>query len=156
MLKVKILVSRNTLQLILQGLWFNFYEPGIPEHYLLRPCVAWSCLSLVPSFLTGERADFVLTADQPVANYWLNVNTAEDCDTSLIEGAAILRYEGAPESSEPFAPKPSDVEQASHSLTVSFCNTNKNSPFYIAFVNKLPFYEITAHRSASHDLLFKH
>lgn len=72
-------------------------------------------------FLTGERADFVLTADQPVANYWLHVNTAEDCGTSTIEGAAVLRYEGAPESSEPFAPKPSDVEQASHSLTVSLC-----------------------------------
>jgi hypothetical protein len=72
-------------------------------------------------FLTGERTDFVLTADQPVANYWLHVNTAEDCDSSTIEGAAILRYDGAPESSEPFAPKPSDVEQASHSLTVSCC-----------------------------------
>jgi hypothetical protein len=70
-------------------------------------------------FLPGERADFVLTADQPVANYWLHVNTAEGCDTSTLEGAAILRYDGAHESSEPFAPKPSDVEQTSHSLTVS-------------------------------------
>jgi hypothetical protein len=84
-------------------------------------CVAWSCLSLVPLFLAGERTDVVLTADQPVANYWLHVNTAEDCDSSTIEGAAILRYDGAPENSEPFAPKPSDVEQVSHSLTVSCC-----------------------------------
>jgi hypothetical protein len=101
----------------------------------------------------------VLTADQPVANYWLHVNTAEDCGTSTIEGAAILRYDGAPESSEPFAPKSSDVEQASHSLTVSSVtsyNTNKSSPFYIALVKKLPFDEFTIHRAACRDLLFKH
>lgn len=101
----------------------------------------------------------MLTADQPVANYWLHVNTAVDCDTSTIEGAAILRYDGAPESSEPFVTKPSDVEKASHSLTVSSVstyNTNKSSPFYIAFVKKLPCDEFTTHRAAYRELLFKH
>jgi hypothetical protein len=82
--------------------------------------VDWSCFSLVPMFLTGERTDFVLTADQPAANYWLHVSTAEECDTSAIQGAAILRYDGAPESLEPLALKASDVEQNSHSLTVGF------------------------------------
>ena len=67
----------------------------------------------------------MLAADQPVANYWLHVSTAEDCDISAIEGAAIVRYEGASESLEPTAPKASDVEQRSHSVTVSFCLLHK-------------------------------
>jgi hypothetical protein len=82
----------------------------------------------------------VLTADQPVANYWLHVKTAAGCHISTVEGAAIIRYDGAPESSEPFAPKPSDVEQTAHSLTVS-CRLRlqhkQQLAFYVEFVKKL-------------------
>jgi hypothetical protein len=64
--------------------------------------------------------DFVLTADQPVSTYWLHVSAAEDCDSSIIRGAAILRYEGAPEGSEPISPTESGLELGSGSSTVSF------------------------------------
>ena len=39
----------------------------------------------------GERVDFLLTADQPVANYWINVATP-----SGLNSPAILSYLGAP------------------------------------------------------------
>ncbi|PSN32868.1 hypothetical protein C0J52_23401 [Blattella germanica] len=64
-----------------------------------------------------ERADFVLTADQPVASYWLRVSTAEDCDSSVIKGTAILRYEGA-DVTEAILPASSDLEPEASSLTL--------------------------------------
>ncbi|XP_043260071.1 laccase-4-like [Colletes gigas] len=42
----------------------------------------------------GERADFVLKANKPVASYWMNVHTSKECGTSPINGAAILKYTG--------------------------------------------------------------
>lgn len=62
----------------------------------------------------------MLTADQPVASYWLSVVTAEDCDTSAIKGAAILRYEGAPEDSETIAQTAFDIQPGPSSSVVSF------------------------------------
>jgi hypothetical protein len=92
-----------------------------------------SCLSPASLFLAGERADFVLTADQPVSAYWLHAIPAEDCNSSVIKGAAILRYEGAPEGFEPISPTESGLELGSSSSTVSFIllqylclNTNKD------------------------------
>ncbi|KAJ9592226.1 hypothetical protein L9F63_001227, partial [Diploptera punctata] len=72
----------------------------------------------------GERVDFVLTADQPVSNYWLQVSTAEDCDSSVIKGSAILRYEGARDS-EPVLPTAPGSEPEPTSLTyyVKLLNT---------------------------------
>lgn len=69
----------------------------------------------------GERTDIVLTADQPVSTYWLHVSAAEDCDSSTIKGTAILRYEGAPEGSEPISSTESGLELGSGSST--FLNT---------------------------------
>jgi hypothetical protein len=62
----------------------------------------------------------VLTADQPLSTYWLHVRAAEDCDSSTIRGAALLRYEGAPEGAEPISPAESGLELGSGSSTVSF------------------------------------
>ena len=46
---------------------------------------------------TGERYDFVLTADQNIANYWLKLYTTDpSCPGDVREEFAILRYEGAP------------------------------------------------------------
>ncbi|XP_023707484.1 laccase-4 isoform X2 [Cryptotermes secundus] len=73
----------------------------------------------------GERTDFVLTADQPVSNYWLHVSAAEDCDSSTVRGAAILRYEGAPEGSEPISPTESSLELGSGSSTLLNTVTGK-------------------------------
>jgi hypothetical protein len=71
-------------------------------------------------FLAGERADFVLTADQPVSAYWLHVIAAEDCNSSTVKGAAILRYEGAPEGFEPISPTESGLKLGLSRSTVSF------------------------------------
>jgi hypothetical protein len=94
-----------------------------------------SCLSPASVFLAGERADFVLTADQPVSAYWLHVVAAEDCNSSAIKGAAILRYEGAPEGLDPISPTESGLKLGSSSSTVSFVllhylclSTNKDRP----------------------------
>jgi hypothetical protein len=70
-------------------------------------------------FLSGERADFVLTADQAVSAYWLHVSAAEDCSSLPINGSAILRYEGAPADSRPISPVESGLKLGSSSSTVS-------------------------------------
>jgi FtsP/CotA-like multicopper oxidase with cupredoxin domain len=69
--------------------------------------------------LAGERVDFVLTADQPAATYWLHVTSGEDCESLALQGAAILRYEGAPEGSGPAVPAAPNLDPESSSLTVS-------------------------------------
>ncbi|XP_072045930.1 uncharacterized protein [Amphiura filiformis] len=50
---------------------------------------------------TGERYDFVLTADQDIGNYWFRAQVASNrifyCRNGPQEELAILRYEGAPE-----------------------------------------------------------
>lgn len=45
----------------------------------------------------GERFDFVLNADQPVANYWFRVRGLMDCDERFTKAhqVAVLRYAGA-------------------------------------------------------------
>lgn len=60
-------------------------------HYI-EPVVVDSLVSYA-----GERFDFVVTADQPVANYWIRVKGLIDCDerNKKAHQAAILRYEGA-------------------------------------------------------------
>ena len=55
---------------------------------------------------SGERYDFVLTADQDVGNYWFRLFTTDPgCPRVVKEEFAILRYNGAPkeEPSEEFA-----------------------------------------------------
>ncbi len=65
--------------------------------------------------IVGERLDFVMTADQPVDNYWLRLFEAAvpsmctditDIKTRPhygVQAQAIIRYEGAPEA-EPSKP----------------------------------------------------
>ena len=45
---------------------------------------------------SGERFDFVLTADQKVGNYWVRVFTEAPACMGVPDEFAILRYEGAP------------------------------------------------------------
>ncbi|XP_033745541.1 laccase-like [Pecten maximus] len=54
----------------------------------------------VESFIihSGERFDFVLTADQPVGNYWIRAQSLEiEKDRLLHRADAILRYDNAQE-----------------------------------------------------------
>ncbi|XP_070173598.1 uncharacterized protein [Littorina saxatilis] len=50
------------------------------------------------NIFAGERYDFILTADQPVNNYWIKVRGLADCDEKFKHAKtnAILRYQGAP------------------------------------------------------------
>ena len=51
---------------------------------------------------SGERYDFVLTADQNVGNYWFRLFTTDPaCPGIVQEEFAILRYDGAPEEELP-------------------------------------------------------
>ncbi|KAJ7324013.1 Cupredoxin [Mycena albidolilacea] len=56
----------------------------------------------------GQRHSFVLTANQPVGNYWINAilsggNPAHNLNLNATLGRGILRYEGAPDA-EPTTP----------------------------------------------------
>ncbi|KAJ7694533.1 Cupredoxin [Mycena rosella] len=56
----------------------------------------------------GQRYSFVLTANQPVANYWINAilsggNPSHNANLNATLGRGILRYEGAPDA-EPTTP----------------------------------------------------
>lgn len=62
----------------------------------------------VIDMLAGQRYDVVLTADQPVGNYWINTilgggNPARNLNLNVTLGRGILRYEGA-DAAEPTAP----------------------------------------------------
>lgn len=95
---------------------------SIARHTLLvialdgHPITPREVTSLVMA--AGERADVVLMADQALGSYWLRVSTAEECDTSAIEGSAILRYDGAPESEEPVGADAPTVQADPSSLTL--------------------------------------
>ncbi|XP_066596702.1 uncharacterized protein [Prorops nasuta] len=43
---------------------------------------------------SGERLDFVLSADQPPGSYWIQVKALGECRTSELQQFAILRYSG--------------------------------------------------------------
>ncbi len=52
----------------------------------------------------GQRYDVLITADQPVANYWLNTTFSTGCGQSNNpRPAAIFSYSGAPTSTNPLA-----------------------------------------------------
>ena len=90
---------------------FRFINPGIMEcpiqisvdtHRLKMiasdgvPFIAKDVDSFV--IFAGERYDFVLHADQVVGNYWIRARGLNDCVGKKTHQAAILRYEGAPET----------------------------------------------------------
>lgn len=45
-------------------------------------------------FVLGERADFVLRADQPISSYYMRVVPADGCE-KVTEASAIIKYDGA-------------------------------------------------------------
>ncbi|XP_054001487.1 uncharacterized protein LOC128888550 [Hylaeus anthracinus] len=58
----------------------------------------------------GERADFILKANRPVASYWMKVHTSKECGISPINGAAILKYKGS-QTEDPLS-TPDVIDQA--------------------------------------------
>ncbi|KAK7098255.1 uncharacterized protein [Littorina saxatilis] len=75
-------VSVDSHQLLVVGVDGMPLEPRALDAFILHP---------------GERYDIVLTADKDVDNYWLRVIGLGDCAASKSNGAAIIRYHGAPE-----------------------------------------------------------
>ncbi|KAF7300190.1 Laccase 2 [Mycena kentingensis (nom. inval.)] len=60
------------------------------------------------NMLAGQRYDVVVTADQPVGNYWINTflgggDPARNPELNVTFGRGILHYEGAPDA-EPTGP----------------------------------------------------
>lgn len=48
------------------------------------------------SLFAGERYDFVITADQPVGAYWIQVRGLGECGTKRAMQLAVLRYARGP------------------------------------------------------------
>lgn len=46
--------------------------------------------------VTGERYDFVITADQPVGAYWVQLRGLGECGIRRVQQLAILRYARGP------------------------------------------------------------
>ena len=49
-----------------------------------------------PFNFTGERYDFVITADQPVGAYWIQLRGLGECGIKRSQQLAILRYARGP------------------------------------------------------------
>lgn len=47
-------------------------------------------------FIAGERYDFVISADQPVGAYWIQVRGLGECGNKRVQQLAILRYARGP------------------------------------------------------------
>lgn len=56
------------------------------------------------SLLTGERYDFVITADQPVGAYWIQLRGLGECGIKRAQQLGILRYARGPY--QPATPAP--------------------------------------------------
>lgn len=98
--------GRAAVFTVKQGKQYRYRTVGGMSSWALRVSVEGHNITLIaldghpiaPAAATafevnsGERADFVLTADQPVANYWINVATLTGHNSP-----AILHYEGAPD-----------------------------------------------------------
>lgn len=48
------------------------------------------------SFSIGERYDFVITADQPVGAYWIQLRGLGECGIKRAQQLGILRYARGP------------------------------------------------------------
>lgn len=44
----------------------------------------------------GERYDFVITADQPVGAYWIQLRGLGECGIRRVQQLAVLRYARGP------------------------------------------------------------
>ena len=58
------------------------------------------CLYIVDSVVidAGERFDFVIKANQEISSYWMRLHGLMDCRPKEVFQAAIIRYNGAPET----------------------------------------------------------
>lgn len=55
------------------------------------------CINVfVVVFSSGERYDFVITADQPVGAYWIQLRGLGECGIKRAQQLAILRYARGP------------------------------------------------------------
>ena len=52
--------------------------------------------SFVLCIFSGERYDFVITADQPVGAYWIQLRGLGECGIKRAQQLAILRYARGP------------------------------------------------------------
>lgn len=52
--------------------------------------------SFLSNFRTGERYDFVITADQPVGAYWIQLRGLGECGIRRVQQLAVLRYARGP------------------------------------------------------------
>ena len=55
----------------------------------------------------GERYDIILTANQPVGNYWMRGHFVGDCSLLKFNLLAVIRYDGAPDV---LPPEPEDFK----------------------------------------------
>ncbi|BES97114.1 Multicopper oxidase [Nesidiocoris tenuis] len=53
---------------------------------------------------SGERYDFVITADQPVGAYWIQARGLGECGTKRVQQLAVLRYARGPYQPQAQAP----------------------------------------------------
>ena len=76
-------------------------------------------------FSVGERYDIVLSADQPVGNYWMRAY----CNKVKFNILAVVRYEGAPVE---LPREPEDTRSISGRVPESFTwlllNVNETQP----------------------------
>ncbi|XP_071856607.1 uncharacterized protein [Bombus fervidus] len=75
---------------------------------------------------SGERVDFILTANQSVDSYWIQVRGIGACASSQIQQLAILRYDGGPTvPTTPLLTYNDTVNSVTYnSLNGTECNTN--------------------------------
>ncbi|XP_076755829.1 uncharacterized protein LOC143426333 [Xylocopa sonorina] len=78
---------------------------------------------------TGERVDFILTADQNVDSYWIQVRGLGECENKTVQQLAILKYEGGPDRPSAPAPTYNDIVGGVvyNDLNASKCDTDDTS-----------------------------
>lgn len=64
----------------------------------------WLISSFKNLLIPGERYDFIITADQPVGAYWIQLRGLGECGIRRAQQLAILRYARGPY--QPTSPPP--------------------------------------------------
>lgn len=73
---------------------------------------------------TGERYDFVVTADQPVGAYWVQLRGLGECGIKRVQQLAILRYARGPYQPATTAPTYDvGIPQGVVSVPLTFCSS---------------------------------
>ncbi|KAJ7083793.1 Cupredoxin [Mycena epipterygia] len=97
------------------------------------------------TILAGQRYDIVVTANQPVGNYWINTildggNPAHNLNLNATLGRGILRYEGADiaEPTGPMTQGPADqIPLEEWTLTPLFPTPAPHADIYMTFVTSM-------------------